>query len=81
MMFTNEQNSLLTFLLAGSGLRNAGRSVRRKDCTLTTVDHNTPTEPRQGYDMSNMAENGFIKEPDSLNQVIDMCPHNHPLVS
>ncbi|KAF7291890.1 3-isopropylmalate dehydratase [Mycena indigotica] len=33
---------------AFSGLRAAGRSVRRPDCTLATVDHNVPTSPRNG---------------------------------
>lgn len=28
---------------AFEGLRNAGRSVRRPDCTLATVDHNVPS--------------------------------------
>jgi 3-isopropylmalate dehydratase len=27
---------------AFEGLRNAGRKVRRTDCTLATVDHNIP---------------------------------------
>jgi 3-isopropylmalate dehydratase len=27
---------------AFEGLRNAGRKVRRSDCTLVTVDHNIP---------------------------------------
>ncbi|KAG9106150.1 3-isopropylmalate dehydratase, partial [Ceratobasidium sp. 392] len=27
---------------AFEGLRNAGRAVRRPDCTLATVDHNVP---------------------------------------
>lgn len=27
---------------AFEGLRNAGRPVRRTDCTLATVDHNIP---------------------------------------
>jgi 3-isopropylmalate dehydratase len=27
---------------AFEGLRNAGRKVRRPDCTLVTVDHNIP---------------------------------------
>lgn len=27
---------------AFEGLRNAGRKVRRTDCTLVTVDHNIP---------------------------------------
>lgn len=31
---------------AFEGLRLAGRSVRRPDCTLATVDHNVPTSDR-----------------------------------
>ncbi|KAJ7033199.1 aconitase family-domain-containing protein [Mycena alexandri] len=31
---------------AFDGLRAAGRTVRRPDCTLATVDHNVPTAPR-----------------------------------
>ena len=30
---------------AFEGLRNAGRKVRRTDCTLATVDHNIPSVP------------------------------------
>lgn len=30
---------------AFEGLRNAGRQVRRTDCTLATVDHNIPYVP------------------------------------
>lgn len=30
---------------AFEGLRNAGRKVRRPDCTLVTVDHNIPYVP------------------------------------
>jgi 3-isopropylmalate dehydratase len=31
---------------AFEGLRISSRGVRRPDCTLTTVDHNVPTEDR-----------------------------------
>ncbi|KAJ7138465.1 aconitase family-domain-containing protein [Mycena crocata] len=31
---------------AFEGLRSSGRTVRRPDCTLATVDHNVPTAPR-----------------------------------
>ncbi|KAI9472147.1 MAG: putative alpha-isopropylmalate isomerase [Benjaminiella poitrasii] len=49
---------------AFEGLRNAGRPVRRPDCTLATVDHNIPTTPRKSFkDISS-----FIKEPDSRTQ-------------
>merc|ERR1711865_884957 len=46
---------------AFEGLRNAGRPVRRPDCTLATVDHNVPTDDRVTYtDVST-----FVKESDS----------------
>ncbi|KAF7323694.1 3-isopropylmalate dehydratase [Mycena kentingensis (nom. inval.)] len=32
--------------IAFDGIRASGRSVRRPDCTLATVDHNVPTGPR-----------------------------------
>jgi 3-isopropylmalate/(R)-2-methylmalate dehydratase large subunit len=32
---------------AFEGLRQAGRTVRRPDLTLATMDHNVPTDPRQ----------------------------------
>ena len=51
---------------AFEGLRNAGRSVRRVDCTLATVDHNVPTTDRSGFESAET----FIKEPDSLTQVL-----------
>jgi len=34
---------------AFEGLRVAGRTVRRPDCTLVTVDHNVPTSDRSGF--------------------------------
>lgn len=43
---------------AFEGLRNAGRKVRRNDCTLATVDHNVPTSSRRNYTDSG----SFIKE-------------------
>lgn len=49
---------------AFEGLRVARRSIRRPDCTLVTVDHNIPTDPRKGvFDVSG------IKEADSRGQV------------
>ena len=56
---------------AFEGLRNAGRQVRRPDCTLATVDHNTPTADRTGFTLAprDGSMNDFIKEKDSLNQV------------
>lgn len=49
---------------AFEGLRNAGRPVRRPDCTLATVDHNIPTSTRK--DFKNISS--FIKEADSRTQ-------------
>lgn len=50
---------------AFEGLRNAGRKVRRVDCTLATVDHNIPTVSRK--DFVDIAS--FIKQADSRLQV------------
>ncbi|KNF03098.1 3-isopropylmalate dehydratase [Puccinia striiformis f. sp. tritici PST-78] len=53
---------------AFEGLRNAGRSVRRIDCTLATCDHNVPTDDRsQATDVSS-----FIKEAESRTQVMTL---------
>jgi 3-isopropylmalate dehydratase len=50
---------------AFEGLKNAGRSVRRTDCTLATVDHNIPTISRANFkDVET-----FIDQPDSKLQV------------
>lgn len=50
---------------AFEGLKNAGRSVRRTDCTLATVDHNIPTVTRKNFkDLDS-----FIQQPDSRLQV------------
>ncbi|KKA31233.1 hypothetical protein TD95_002747 [Thielaviopsis punctulata] len=46
---------------AFEGLKNAGRQVRRPDCTLATTDHNVPTTSRKG--MKDIAS--FIKQEDS----------------
>ena len=32
---------------AFDGIRQAGRTVRRPELTLATMDHNVPTDPRQ----------------------------------
>lgn len=50
---------------AFEGLVNAGRKVRRTDCTLATVDHNIPTEPRKNF----KDVDTFISENDSRLQV------------
>ncbi|MCJ1439892.1 MAG: 3-isopropylmalate dehydratase [Stictis urceolatum] len=49
---------------AFEGLKNAGRKVRRPDCTLATTDHNVPTTPRTNFkDISS-----FVEEADSRTQ-------------
>lgn len=50
---------------AFEGLRNAGRTVRRPDCTLATVDHNIPTDSRKDF----KSISTFIKQGDSRLQV------------
>jgi len=50
---------------AFEGLRTAGRSVRRPDCTLSVADHNVPTTDRSSFTTASE----FIKEADSRNQV------------
>lgn len=53
---------------AFEGLRLSGRGVRRPDCTLTTVDHNVPTEDRsQLIDVQT-----FIDETASRTQVMQL---------
>ncbi|KAI0721927.1 aconitase family-domain-containing protein [Cerioporus squamosus] len=49
---------------AFEGLRNAGRPVRRPDCTLATVDHNVPTSSRKNF--TTVSE--FVTQPDSRAQ-------------
>ncbi|KAK8864360.1 3-isopropylmalate dehydratase, large subunit [Kwoniella newhampshirensis] len=51
---------------AFEGLRNAGRKVRRPDCTLVTVDHNIPTVSRKNF----KSVSTFIGETDSRAQVV-----------
>ncbi|KAF2763058.1 3-isopropylmalate dehydratase [Pseudovirgaria hyperparasitica] len=53
---------------AFEGLRNAGRKVRRPDCTLATTDHNVPTTPRKNF--KGVAD--FIKEDDSRTQCVTL---------
>jgi 3-isopropylmalate dehydratase len=45
---------------AFEGLKNAGRGVRRPDCTLATTDHNVPTSSRANF--KNISQ--FIEEDD-----------------
>ncbi|KAI5125022.1 hypothetical protein M0805_007446 [Coniferiporia weirii] len=51
---------------AFEGLRNAGRPVRRTDCTLATVDHNIPTAPRKAFTRTE----DYTVEPDSKAQCL-----------
>ncbi|CAZ82820.1 unnamed protein product [Tuber melanosporum] len=53
---------------AFEGLRNAGRIVRRPDCTLATVDHNIPTSSRANYKNAKT----FIEEEDSRIQCLTL---------
>ena len=53
---------------AFEGLKNAGRKMRRLDCTLATVDHNIPTTSRAA--LKDTA--GFIQETDSRTQVVTL---------
>ncbi|KAJ7716255.1 aconitase [Mycena maculata] len=50
---------------AFEGLRSAGRTVRRPDCTLATVDHNVPTALRASgvHDLSSL-----VTDPESHEQ-------------
>ncbi|CUM55705.1 3-isopropylmalate dehydratase [Debaryomyces fabryi] len=50
---------------AFEGLSNAGRTVRRTDCTLATVDHNIPTSSRVDFKDIDT----FIEQEDSRLQV------------
>ncbi|KAJ7595674.1 aconitase family-domain-containing protein [Mycena floridula] len=51
---------------AFEGLRSAGRGVRRLDCTLATVDHNVPTEPRA---LASKIDS-YVTEPGALAQCL-----------
>ncbi|RPD74478.1 hypothetical protein L226DRAFT_535357 [Lentinus tigrinus ALCF2SS1-7] len=50
---------------AFDGLRDAGRPVRRPDCTLATVDHNVPTSSRKNF--TTVAD--FVTQPESRAQI------------
>ncbi|KAJ6786257.1 hypothetical protein PWT90_07409 [Aphanocladium album] len=58
----------LLLYIAFEGLKNAGRGVRRPDCTLATTDHNVPTTSRKG--MTDIAT--FIEEDDSRTQCVTL---------
>ncbi len=51
---------------AFSGLRAAGRTVRRPDLTLATMDHNVPTDPRQVSGELPMADQLSVAQMDAL---------------
>ncbi|KAH8590425.1 3-isopropylmalate dehydratase [Bisporella sp. PMI_857] len=53
---------------AFEGLKNAGRKVRRPDCTLATTDHNVPTSSRKS--MKNIET--FVEEEDSKLQCMTL---------
>ena len=53
---------------AFEGLKNAGRKVRRGDCTLATVDHNIPTISRANF--KNVE--AFVEQEDSRLQVMTL---------
>lgn len=53
---------------AFEGLRNAGRRVRRTDCTLATVDHNIPTISRKAYKETK----SFVEEAESRTQCVTL---------
>ncbi|KAI9677739.1 MAG: 3-isopropylmalate dehydratase [Trizodia sp. TS-e1964] len=53
---------------AFEGLRNAGRKVRRPDCTLATTDHNVPTSSRKNF----KDVNSFVEEEDSRLQCVTL---------
>ncbi|KAI0995597.1 3-isopropylmalate dehydratase [Podosphaera aphanis] len=53
---------------AFEGLRNAGRKVRRPDCTLATTDHNVPTTSRKT--LKNIAT--FVEEEGSRLQCMTL---------
>ncbi|SGZ52862.1 CIC11C00000001434 [Sungouiella intermedia] len=53
---------------AFEGLKNAGRKVRRSDCTLATVDHNIPTDSRINF----KSIETFVEQEDSKLQVMTL---------
>lgn len=53
---------------AFEGLKNAGRKVRRGDCTLATVDHNIPTISRADF----KSVDTFVEQEDSKLQVMTL---------
>lgn len=53
---------------AFEGLKNAGRKLRRPDCTLATTDHNVPTKSRKG--IKDIAT--FVEEEDARLQCLTL---------
>ncbi|KAK2626404.1 hypothetical protein QTJ16_004666 [Diplocarpon rosae] len=53
---------------AFEGLKNAGRMVRRPDCTLATTDHNVPTTSRKNL----KSIESFVEEEDSRLQCMTL---------
>lgn len=53
---------------AFEGLTLAGRTVRRPDLTLATVDHNIPTTDRKTY----KSTKSFVEDPDSRTQCLTL---------
>jgi 3-isopropylmalate/(R)-2-methylmalate dehydratase large subunit len=51
---------------AFEGLRTAGRTVRRPDLTLATMDHNVPTDPRQVSGELPMADELSVAQMDAM---------------
>ncbi|MBW3659682.1 MAG: 3-isopropylmalate dehydratase large subunit [Actinobacteria bacterium] len=51
---------------AFDGLRKAGRTVRRPDLTLATMDHNVPTDPRQVSGELPMADELSVAQMDAM---------------
>ncbi|MEX1163152.1 MAG: 3-isopropylmalate dehydratase large subunit [Nitriliruptor sp.] len=51
---------------AFEGLRVAGRTVRRPDLTLATMDHNVPTDPRQVSGELPMADELSVAQMDAM---------------
>jgi 3-isopropylmalate/(R)-2-methylmalate dehydratase large subunit len=51
---------------AFDGIRQAGRTVRRPELTLATMDHNVPTDPRQVRGELPLADELSVKQMDAL---------------
>jgi homoaconitase/3-isopropylmalate dehydratase large subunit len=60
---------------AFDGLRVAGRTVRRPDLTLATMDHNVPTDPRQVRGELPIADELSAKQIEALRQQLRGVRH------